>query len=116
VNKPLESIAPIGPETRQVTPAFEFLTFAANWWVAPTLSDKADGATVTATACGCGGAAVTVIDALADLVLSCVDVAVTVPPPAVTAVNRPFELMVPSEVGLTVHATPAEELVNFGVN
>ena len=61
-------------------------------------------------------AALTVINALADLVGSCVDAAVTVPCPATTPVNNPLALIVPSVDGDNVQATPAVEPTTLGVN
>ena len=58
----------------------------------------------------------TVINALADLVASCVDAAVTVPCPATTPVNNPLALIVPSVDGDNVQATPAVEPTTLGVN
>ena len=73
--------------------------------------------TETVIAAGGGGVAVlTVINALADLLASCVDAAVTVPCPATTPVNNPLALIVPSVDGDNVQATPAVEPTTVGVN
>src|SRR5580692_662358 len=117
VSTPVALIFPIAAAAAQVTPSEELVKVAVNWWVAPVFSDSADGATDTVMALGGGDvAALTVITALADLVASCVDAAVTVPCPTTTPVNNPLALIVPKVVGANVHATPAVEPTTVGVN
>lgn len=106
VNIPLLSTVPTEPVAVQVTPAVEPVTLALNCCFPPTLTLAVVGETVTETPVGGGGGVVafTVIWAVADLVVSSTEVAVTVPVPAETAVNRPFASIVPMLVDF--HVTP----------
>ena len=101
----------------QVTPPVELVSVALNCAFDPRFNDNADGVIVTTIMWGGGGGVVlTVTEALADLLVSCSEAAVTVPPPTARAVNNPLALMEPSEDGTTVHATPNVEFVTVGVN
>ena len=118
IKRPVLSMVPIAPVVVQVTPCVEWVSVARNRALEPTLTVIAEGLMVTTIAPVDGGGAVvfTVTSALADLVESCIDAAVTVPCPAVTAVNMPLALMVPSAAGDIVQATPTVELTTVGVN
>jgi len=117
VNTPLLSTVPIEPAVDQETPLVELVSVALNCIFDPAFTVKAEGVIATVIVLGVGGVVVlTVTVALADFVISCIEAAVTVPPPTVTAVNNPLALMVPSVEGTTVHATPDVEFATFGVN
>jgi hypothetical protein len=119
VNAPYLSMLPADLLADQVTPCEEFVTVAVKCVRAPAFKTTAEGCTFTVIVpegAGVGLGAFTVTLALADLVESCIDVAVTEPPPAPVAVNMPLALIVPSEDGETVQATPELEFVTVAVN
>jgi hypothetical protein len=102
VNSPVESIAP--PLTAHVTAE---LKLPVPWTVAAHCDVAfvaiVDGLQTTPTEEIVGGAAITVIVARPDLIVSCVLVAVTVTDPAEPgAINSPLPLIVPA---LAVHVT-----------
>ena len=113
VNIPLLSTVPTAPVTVQVTPADEPVTFAVNCCFPPTLTLAVTGERLTEIPPPPPPLDVTVTWALADLLVSSLDVAVTVPVPAETAVNKPFWSMVPTLVEL--HVTPCVEPVTVAV-
>ena len=91
VNIPLLSTVPTAPVAVQVTPAEDPVTLAVNCCFPPTLTLAVVGVRLTEITGGGGGVVdFTVTDAEADFVVSSVEVAVTVPVPAETAVNTPF--------------------------
>jgi len=110
VKRPLLEIVP--PVAVQVTAVLELpVTVAVNCWVAPACTDAVTGEMLTLIA----GAAWIVTLALADLVVSAAEVAVTVKLPAVApAVKRPaFEIVPPVAVQLTaVFEAPVTVAVN----
>jgi len=89
VNNPLASTVPTEPVAVQVTPAVEPVTFAVNCCVPPTLTLAIVGERLTEMLPP-PPLDLTVTWAVADFVVSSTEVAVTVPVPAVTAVNKPF--------------------------
>lgn len=103
VNMPLLSTVPTEPVAVQVTPDVEPVVLAVNCCLPPTLTLAVIGVTVTDTPVGGGGGvAFTVTWAVADLVGSSTEVAVTVPVPAETAVNNPLASIVPTLVDVQV--------------
>ena len=113
VKRPLLSTVPTEPVAVQVTPAVDPVTFAVNCCVPPTLTLAVPGDTVNEIPPP-PPPLVTVTWAVADLVVSSTDVAVTVPVPAETAVKTPLASMVPTLV--EVHVTPFVEPVTVAVN
>ena len=91
VNIPLLSTVPTEPVAVQVTPAEDPVTLAVNCCFPPTLTLAVAGVRLTEIPPPPPPlVAVTVPYAVADFVVSSVEVAVTVPVPAETAVNTPF--------------------------
>jgi hypothetical protein len=113
VNNPLLSTVPTEPVAVQVTPVDEPVTLAVNCCVPPTLTLAVVGERLTDTLPPPPPLDWTVTCAVADFVVSSTEVAVTVPVPAETAVNRPLWSMVPTLVEL--HVTPFVEPVTVAV-
>lgn len=113
VNIPLLSTVPTEPVAVQVTPAVDPVTLAVNCCVPPTLTLAVTGVRLTEMLPPPPPLDLTVTWAVADLVVSSTEVAVTVPVPAETAVNKPFESIVPTLV--EVQVTPFVEPVTVAV-
>jgi hypothetical protein len=89
VNFPLLSTVPTDPVAVQVTPAVDPVTWAVNCCFPPTPTLAVTGVMLTEIPPP-PPLDVTVTCAVADFVVSSTEVAVTVPVPAETAVNKPF--------------------------